>query len=74
MLSTKNEFLSKYLIMLEKLVISVSRFIMQAYLKVVGMFASFRRVPILINRNSLIRVFIPSYQIGEIGKVKVGGL
>lgn len=60
--------------MFEKLVISVSRFIMQVYLKVAGMFSYFRYFPILINKNSLIWAFIPSYQIGEIGKVELVGL
>ena len=49
--------------MFEELVIPVSRFIMQAYLKVVEMFSSFRQAPILINKNILIRAFIHNYQI-----------
>lgn len=49
--------------MFEELVIPVSRFIMKAYLNVVEMFSCFRQVPILIERNILIRGFITNYQI-----------
>lgn len=49
--------------MFEELVTPVSRFIMQAYLKVVEMFCYFRQVPILINKNILIRAFIHNYQV-----------